>query len=220
MKKIIITMVIGLLTQQLTQAQGTVYFSSLNLTLTGSHPIGSDSWLAAGFGTGNNVGGFVLNSVQLGMIDASGSPNGFTVMIYSQSPFGGAILPGNSLGALDGSANPSTAGIYTYTPTANIFLSANTGYFVVLTAGTTVANGAYSWSESAFPPSSSGGWGAAINGVLGSSNGTSGWSYTPYLGIAQFSITATAIPEPSSAFLLLLGSGVFVYVRRAFQREF
>jgi hypothetical protein len=92
-------------------------------------------------------------------------------------------------------------------------LSPNTDYFIVLTAGTAVDNGAYNWRERAYPPSGIDNWRAG-NGVLHSSNGTSAWSATPYLGIAQFSITATAIPEPSWARLLLFGSGVLFYVRK------
>jgi hypothetical protein len=46
--------------------------------LSGSPSVASDSWLAAEFGTGTDASGYVLNSVQLGMTDASGNPSGFT----------------------------------------------------------------------------------------------------------------------------------------------
>jgi hypothetical protein len=215
-----IFLAVTLFAPQLAVAQGTVYVSSLSPSSTSSLPVGSDYWLAAGFETGNNASGYDLNSIQLGMADTSGNPSGFTVMIYS-AIFGLGINPGSSLGTLNGSLNPSTAGIYTYTDDSNLILSPNTLYFIVLTAGTTVANGAYNWSDSAFPPNSSGGWGDD-NAVLHSSNGTSGWTSNPspysYSGIAQFAITATPIPEPSLSLLLLLGSGVFIYVRRVFHR--
>jgi hypothetical protein len=205
----LIILVIGVFAPQITQAQETTYLSSLG-TSTGSPSVGSDYWLAALFFTGNNVDGYVLNSIQLAMTDASGNPIGFTAMIYSAT-VGAGVSPGSSLGTLDGSANPSTSGIYTYTDDSSLILSPSTDNFIVLTAGTTIANGAYAWSESAYPPSSSGGWSVG-NGLLHSSNGISGWNVTPYLGIAQFAINGTAVPEPSASWLVLLGSGIFIYV--------
>jgi hypothetical protein len=216
MKKLIINYVVAsasLIIAQIAQAQGTMYFSSLSPNTTGNIPIGSDSWPAAGFITGINAEGYLLDSIQLAVINATGNPNGFTVMLYD-SISDSSVHPGSSLCTLSGSANPSTADIYTYTPAADLFLPPSTSYFIVLTASTTIANGTYEWSQSSFPPSSSGGWGAAINGVLSSSNGASDWSFTPYSGIAQFAITASAIPEPSPSWFLLFGSGVLFYVRR------
>jgi hypothetical protein len=209
----VITFAVVLLAPQITQAQGTMtYLSSLSQTSTGSPSVGSDSWLAAPFITGPNASGYSLNSIQLGMADASGNPSGFTAMLYS-AIITGAILPGSSLGTLDGSLNPVIGGIFTYTPVSSLTLSPHTYYFIVLTAGTTIANGAYSWSMSTFPPSSSGDWSAG-NVVLQSGNGTSGWSPTPYLGIAQFAINATAIPEPGVLSLFGLGGLGFLWHRR------
>ena len=215
MKKIIIVIVAALLASEIVQAQGTIYLSSLSSTSTGRPSVGSDSWLAAGFDTGNNADGYLLDSIALGMANAAGNPSDFTIMIYANKG-GVSISPGSNLGTLTGSLSPVNAGTYTYTPDSSLILSPNTIYFIVLTAGTAVANGAYEWSESAYPPSIND-WGAG-NGVLNSNNGIPGWSPTPYLGIAQFAITATAIPEPSPAFLLLLGSVVLMYVRRIFHR--
>ena len=66
------------------QAQGTMtYLSSLSQSSTGSDPVGSDSWLAAIVWNGNNPGGYSLDSIQLGMADASGFPSNFTVMLYT-----------------------------------------------------------------------------------------------------------------------------------------
>ncbi len=143
-------------------------------------------------------------------MDASGNPNGFTVMLYSAT-VNTDISPGSSLGTLTGSLSPISAGTYTYTPASSLILSPGTDYFIVLTAGTAVASGGYWLSQCAFPPSSSGGWNTAINGVLRSSDGTSGWSFTPYSGIAQFAITATPVPEPGVLSLLGLGGLCFLW---------
>ena len=194
------------------QAQGTLYLSTLSPTPTGSVAAGSDSWLAAGFGTGSNPGGYVLNSVQLAMTDAWGDSAGFTVMIYSEGNSLGGIIPGVNLGTLDGPSNPNTAGTYDYITSSSLLLSPTTAYFIVITSSTSVVNGPYNWNESAYPPSVNV-WGTD-NAVLRSINGTSGWSPTPYLGIAQFAIYATPAPEPGVLGLFALG-GLFA----AFQRR-
>jgi hypothetical protein len=196
-----------LLSQRVGQAQGTMlYLSSLSQTYTDTKPVGSDSWLAARFVTGNNTGGYTLDSIQLGMADGSGSPSGFAVMLYSRSGNPAAILPGNSLGALSGPASPSSAGVYSYTPAASLTLSPGTHYFVVATAGTAVANGAYNLGLSAYPPATAtGGWGAG-NVIYRSTDGALTWSQPlPYQGIGQFAIYATAIPEPGALTLAILG---------------
>ena len=61
----VIVLVFGFLAPQITQAQGTIYLSNLDQPSTGSLAVGSDSWIGVPFLTGNNVGGYVLNSFQL-----------------------------------------------------------------------------------------------------------------------------------------------------------
>lgn len=207
MKNLIIMFSVILLTQQLTQAQGTVYLSNLGQASTGSFSVGSDSWLATDFYTGNNAGGYLLVSVQLAMADASGNPSGFTVMIYSAVGPAGPI-PGSSLGTLTGSLSPISAGTYTYTPTSSLILSPSTAYFIVLSAGTTVADGAYAW-ERAYPSTSynpNGNWDGGGYEFRTSSGSLGSWGY---LGeyYPQYAITATPVPEPSSFSLWLAGIG-------------
>lgn len=209
-KKLIITFTVGLLTQGVLQAQGTVtYLSNLGQTPTGNDPVGSDSWLATDIFAGNNIGGYVLNSVQLGMTDASGNPSGFTLMIYSAT-FGVGISPGSSLATLNGSANPSTTGIYTYTSDSRLTLSPGTDYFIVLTAGTTVANGSYEWNLT-IPNVLIGNGSWKAGGIFHSADG-SNWNYNS--GALQFSITATPVPEPSTEVLLGLGGILLLGLER------
>jgi hypothetical protein len=189
-------------------AQGTTYVSNLEQTSIGSVDAGSDLWRAALFGTGNNASGYIFNSVQLMMADASGNPSGFTVMLYASdgNPSGGN--PGSSLGTLYGSLNPATSGMYSYTPSSTITLLPHTEYYIVLTAGTTVATGAFDWSlTDTFSYNTSGGWGVgnyegSIGAVLSSGDGLS-WGYNR--GNLQFALNATPVPEPSTELLLGLG---------------
>ena len=144
------------------------------------------------------------------MTDATNNPSGFTTMIYS-AIVGAGVNPGSNLETLNGSANPSTSGIYTYTDASNLTLSPSTHYFIVLTSGTTVANGSYEWSLAGvnfYNPT--GGW-LSAGGVLHSSNGSS-WSFSAV--VPQFAIDASPVPEPSSEILLGLGGLLFIRHRR------
>lgn len=221
MKKLIIGSVITLaisLASYTAQAQGTMaYFSNLGQISTGSLAVGSDSWLASLFVTGTNSGGYTLDSIQLGMADASGNPGNFTVMLYGNGNYPGAIDIGSNLGTLDGSLNPVSSGIFTYTAASNLILSPVTEYYIVLTAATGVANGAYNWSyvgTNFYSPS--GGWSSrgVFETVLTSSDGLS-WSPNLSSGhYAQFGINATAIPEPGIFGLVGFGGLAFLWHRR------
>ena len=209
MKKIITVFVVALFTSQLVRAQ-TTYLSNLDQNSAYSLAVGSDSWLAAGFSTGNNISGYNLDSIQLGITNASGNPNGFTTMLFRSST--GGVSPGNSIGTLDGSLSPVSGGTYTYMPVSNMTLLPNDLYFIVLTAGTTIANGAYNWNvsvDNSYNPN--GGWFAG-GGLWTSSNGSQ-WTQVSATYL-QYAINATAVPEPSSEILLGFGSLIFLWQRR------
>jgi hypothetical protein len=215
MKKLIIIYVVAFLAQRVSQAQGTIYFSNLGQPSAGTVGVGSDQWLAALFGTGTNASGYLLDSVELGLADATGNPNGFTVMIYNNgAPLSGAA-PGSSLDTLTGSLNPTTAGTYTYTPASSLTLLPNTYYFIVLTAGTAIADGAYEWNyESIASYNPVDGWGGG--GAYVSSNGSLHSWYVPGppFYYPELAITAEPIPEPGVLSLFALSGLVFLWHRR------
>ena len=202
----IIVFVVALLASQITQAQGTIYLSNLGQPSTGSHAVGSDSWLAVPFATGTNTGGYMLNYLQLGMADASGDPSGFTAMLYGDGNFPGGNSLGSNLCTLAGSASPVTGGIYTYAA-SDLTLSPSTLYSIVLTAETPLADGAYQWGfADTFSYNPSDGWSGG-GGLLTSSDGLS-W-HPPTTGNLLYAINATAVPEPGVLGLFGLG-GVFL----------
>jgi hypothetical protein len=206
----VIIMAAGLLAAPTAHSQGTVYISSLGQPSSGSLAVGSDSWQADMFETGNNPGGYALDSIELNTTTPSGDPSGFTVMIYLGNGGLAAPAPGSYLETLAGSTDPVPAGDFAY-DSAGLMLSPSTYYFIVLTAGTSVANGAYAWSvENTAPPVSSDGW---PNGgrLLTSSDGSS-WNNIP--GIPQFAVTATAVPEPDTLVLMGLPGLLFFACRR------
>jgi len=209
MKSSILLLAVAVVAPQLIQAQGT-FLSNLGQSSAGSLAVASDSWFAAGFFTGTNAAGYMLDSIQLAMTDASGSPSGFTVSLYS--PATGSVRPDRSLATLNGSLDPVSSGIYTYTPATNLTLAPNYAYSIVLTAGTPLANGAYGWSYAAinsYNPSD--GW--LCRGVWTSSNGSVPWTGSAG-AFPLFAVNATAVPEPGVLSLFILGGFLVVSRRR------
>jgi len=225
LKKAILTIIpaIGLLSFPIAQAQGAVYSSNLADTPTGSFGVANNSWFAQDFvWEGYTVNGVVLtpnctlNSVQLLMGTASGSPSGFTVSIYTA----GLSAPGTSLGTLTGNSNPNNPGVYTYT-SPGITLSPGTSYFVVVHSATPSAQGAYNWSTTTSYDQIS--QGLPINNVINyltiddtycdSADGLS-WNSHSRQQTAQMAIYGTPVPEPSLCSFLVCTAGVLHYVGR------
>jgi hypothetical protein len=140
----------------------------------------------------------------LAITDADNNPSGFTVMVYS-AVGGAGVTPGSSYGTLNGSLNPVNGGIYNYTAPSNLVLSPSTVYFVVLTAGTTVANGAYKWSvtDTASPGYTSDHWGGEI--FFEDSDDGLHWNYSSGI-YGQYALMATPVPEPGALGFLVLGA--------------
>ena len=212
----IVAFVIGLLVPRTLPAQGTTYLSNLEQPSVGSLPVGNNSWMAGIFHVGDNPNGYVLNSVELAMNNAVGNPSGLQVMIYTAG--GGGYVPLSYVGTLIGSLDPVSAGTYTFSPTIPITFLANDAYAIVLTSGTAVADGAYKWSYGAansYNPS--GGW-HTPPGVLASawssSTGSPGSWNLDSGAFPQFSIEATAVPEPGVLSLFVLGGLHRVWHRR------
>jgi len=191
-----------LLLAQIASGQGTTYISNLGQPPIGSGAVGNDSWLAQPFTTGTNSFGYALDSVQLLMDAASGSPSGFTASIYS-SPGNGA--PGSNLGSLTGS-DPAAGGLFSYAA-SGLVLSPGTYYFVVVTAATPIAQGAYQWSAAdsfgRIFKAPGDPW-TIPDGYYSSTNGSS-WTSQARQNIFQFAVNGTGVPEPTVYSLAALG---------------
>jgi len=204
--------VLGLSQSPKALALGTLQVSSLGQTPVASAAIGSDSWIAQSFSVGSlNPAVYTLNAVQLLMNPASGNPAGFSVSIYD-NPLS-SFTPLNLLGTLTG-PNPSAGGVFTYT-SSGITLATGTPYFVVVTAGTPVARGAfYNWSAYQGSPTTSGTW--TINDFYASSSNGSTWTATTRQDIFQMALYTTPTPEPGT--LALAGIGLACWSFRRHRR--
>jgi|SRR5579885_3502471 len=192
------------------QGQGVLYVSNLGETAGGAMAVASNSWIAQLFVSGSNPQGYLLNSIQLLMNPASGNPSGFAVSIYSADGNGN---PGTLLGNLFGDSNPMAGGVFSYSA-SEVKLSPITDYFVSVTAATSVGTGAYSWSLANTTSDTTFGdprW--AIYELYDTSLNGVDWTHFAGQNPFQMAIYATAIPEPSVAFLVFLGGGVLIFLR-------
>ena len=194
------------------RAQGTLQVSNLGQTPIGSAPIATDSWIAQSIFAGNNSAGYVLNSVQLLMDPSSGAPSGFTVSIYTS--LGG--LPQNNVGNLVG-PDPSAGGVFTYS-TSGISLSPSTPYVIVVTAASTSAQGAYTWSAET-GPSTFGNDQWIIDDTYQSSPDGLNWTEHTRQDVFQMAIYATPAPEPGVVGLLAAG-GLLIGLKRWNEKRF
>ena len=198
------------------EAQGTMFVSNLGQTPTDSALIGSNSWISQTFITGVNPDGYTLNSVQLLLNSASGDPNKFNVMVYAKTGDPSSLHnPGDSpifLDGLNGPTDPLNGGVFTYT-SSGLTLSPSTYYFIVATASSDMAQGAYVWSA-VNSLTHANGW-TIDNNYFSSSDGLS-WSWHARGDVFQMAINATAIPEPATCALLGVGLATLSLWRRKF----
>jgi hypothetical protein len=185
-----------------------VMVSNLGATTNSSDTAGA-VWQAVTFTTDNSSPSFTLNSLTLKLNGESLAGGNFFVAIYTHS----VDEPGSLIGTLSGSASPATPGNFAYTATG-ITLSSNTSYWVV--AGSN-SGGNYEWDFSDNGGADST-WDIA-NVTVGSGDQGASWS-NQFAGAYQFSVTATAIPEPGTwSLLAALVALVVARLRGGFQRQ-
>ena len=191
--------------------QSTIVFSNLGQTPTGSLAVGNNAWCAEEFFTGTNSGGYLLDSIQLRLGTPTGTPSGFSLAIYDRNPPGGFVSPGSLLQNLTGPA-PSGSGVFTF-QSLGLILNPSKLYFVVATAATPISSGSYGWEISPWlqPPPGNLYWFPGSS-LYQSTDGLT-WTGTRPNNF-MFAINATAVPEPSSLFLLGIG-GSFLFTRLA-----
>ncbi|MGH7990207.1 MAG: hypothetical protein ACREDS_08485 [Limisphaerales bacterium] len=92
MKQVIfVAVVLTLFAPPFIQAQDTTYLSNLGEPSGGSVVVGSDAFVEAPFTTGTNSEGYILDSVQLLMDNASGIPDEGSIVVGI--PLSGGYAP-------------------------------------------------------------------------------------------------------------------------------
>jgi hypothetical protein len=181
-------------------AQDNLYLSNLGDTSgNGTIPVSDEAsdvnWLSAGFVTGTNPGGYILDSVQVLMDNSQLGPGHFNISIYTN----GGDQPGASLVALSGSPSPYIAGTYAYT-SSDIALSPSTSYWIVINPF--LMSDGWDFTVSA-DSSSIDGW---SNTGISYASSDQGSSWDDLSGeFLQFSVNADPVPEPSVVVLLTIG---------------
>lgn len=150
------------------------------------------------------VGFWWMGSQFLTDASASATPGNFFVAIYSNA----SGKPGVLLEMLAGSSNPAAAGNYSYTSTG-LSLTSNTSYWVVagVSSGGAAGSG-YNWTLAGDPFHFTGPWTipATDTHITSYDQGGANWNDLPNDAYPrQFSVSATAVPEPSA--LGLAGAG-------------
>lgn len=149
------------------------------------------------FTTDASASSFTFNSVTIKIHNVLATGGTYSVNLYSDSAGEPSVLLGNLSGA-----TPSAAGDFIYT-SPGIALTASTDYWVVMEA---TGDGQYQQSMTA-STSVSGGWGISMGSSFSSDSGASWVLSNAFNHRPQLSISASAVPEPST-YSLFAGLGV------------
>jgi hypothetical protein len=193
-------------------AQAGVVFG--NLGASGTAAIGSTNTdygpadaeelsLAQGFTVGSSSTDLDVQSVTVGLFATSSGSSPLTVAIYSDN----AGVPGSPL-FTSGTVNVGNTGVYTF-PFTSASLNTSTSYWIV-------PQGSASWYLNSDDTSPTGQNASGYSWISTKRNSPSlGWT-TPSPNLPSYSVSITAVPEPSTLVLAGLGvaAGVAVVRRR------
>lgn len=193
---VVIAVVCGGSSRQFVSAQ---IVSNLDEVANSADSVTSTLWRANRFTTGNNAGGYTLDSV-IGRFSAQTTAGTFIAQIYSDNE----SRPNVSLESLTGAA-PATAGDHTFS-SAGLSLDANTSYWIAWTA----TSGQYT-PENTFSNSETSTDGWTIGGSSASGDAGGNWTAESGPGARLFSIQATPVPEPHE-YAMFVGLGLMVFV--------
>jgi hypothetical protein len=175
--------VLGFITLPLVRAQGFVYLSNINQTVTDSGLTGA---FGIGFTTGSNATGYLLDSATVLFAD-NNTPVLTSAGLYNYS----------TITSFQDAVEVGSAGSYTFTPSSPLALAANTSYALLIQPDDALVEINLSYTTSSTFTSSDN-W--SIPGLDGSDE-------------PLFAITATPAPEPTVTSLVCTSVFIFIASR-------
>lgn len=201
---------------------GNLGSSGTNQYLNSSTDLKPGSWLAQGFNTGTTSTNLSVSSITLGLFGVSEGTVPFSVAIYSNDSFNGNV-PGTLLHT-SAITNVGGAANYAFTFTG-AELTANTSYWIVPSGGS--SSSWYSRTGGTAPsrtPTGQNLSGYSYVGTAGSVAPTSSpsgpWSQeADNIGTDAYTVSITAVPEPSNVVMAGLGVGGLAMMVRTRRRK-
>ncbi|WP_018411536.1 choice-of-anchor R domain-containing protein [Methyloversatilis thermotolerans] len=179
-------------------AQADTLANTLDATASGaSLSVSASDWLAISFQTGDVAYAGTGLLASLALSNVSGTPQLSLYSSYGDS-YGSDLIPSSALATFSLSASDDDSTDFTL---ASVSLSAHTTYWLVLSSP-----GSADWSWSAD---------GSYDGVLASSDDAGDtWFTEGSLYPVRFAVSTVAVPEPSSAALMLVGMTTLAGVAR------
>lgn len=182
-----------------------LYVSNLSESSPNAIAVGSNRWIAQPFETGD-AEQYALDTVTLDIGNIIGSPQGFTVRIFSDN----AGTPSVSVGALSGSLSIGEIPF----DASGITLDGSSTYWIVLSTDSLLSSGSFPFwkftNSSSFAAQDE--WSIPLAQARESADAGTNW--TPSFSVAggyQFSIDAVAIPEPAPLALGGVAAAAFAF---------
>jgi hypothetical protein len=199
-RTLLLAVAVGLFIPLAAMAQ--VTSSNLGNASTSDNSLSAGLWRGGTFSTDGF--GYTLDSVTIQIGSVSNASGNFFAAIYNSN--GTALLE-----TLSGTSNPSASTQATFL-SSGLTLSANTTYAVL--AGVTSGPGVYSW-DSTSTSGNTGPWAIPFGYMFTFDQGA---SYGGAGAALKFSVTATAIPEPSVCSMLFGAAALGWVARRRISR--
>jgi len=218
-RKLVTTLLLGaMMALGVASAQATVKFDSGPQTAPGSTQVTDQYFAGQYFFVPSGETERTFTDVQL-YLNAAVSGTMPTVKLYSGDT--SANVPTNLITTLSYSSKSSISPYDIYTYNANVTLTANTGYWIVMNGTSTET---FQWARTGDLAGVTGAWKPTTgtgfyNSAFANGAGATQWDTQYDNRLFKMTVNATAVPEPSTYVLLTLALGAVGFARRKMNRK-